>query len=87
MATVCSHCIEPANRSKYNWDSWLDGRTWTLEKGVDFTQPLESFRIYVYTTAGKRGINVSTRRINEKDGRQLLVIQAAVEYQAQTDHP
>jgi hypothetical protein len=85
MATVIegSH-LQNAYR-KYDWDSWLDGKQWMLEQGVDFMSPPESFRIYAYTAAKKRGIKLSTHSF-DRDGKRFLSIQAHF-VPAQVQHP
>lgn len=46
MATVVddSTLVPNSRNRKYDWDSWLDGRTWKLTKGEDFHCDAKSFR-------------------------------------------
>lgn len=50
----------PGRRRRYPWDEWLDGSTWLLEHGEDFTVAAETMRVMVYQNATKRGLKVTT---------------------------
>ena len=75
MATV----VESSNigkRFSYDWDNWLDGRSWLLVAGDDFGQHIRFFRGYAFTVAKQRGIKIRTKLTTSKDGREAIVIQA-----------
>jgi hypothetical protein len=76
MAKVCETGLPGKSKENplYDWDNWLDGQVWELEKGKDFTVGVTSFRSLASKTAGRRGIKVKTR---VKDGN--LFIQAKKE--------
>jgi len=48
-------------RSKYDWDTILDGTTWELVEGEDFTCGTGSFRSAVIGAAKKRSLTVRTQ--------------------------
>lgn len=63
MAELLDETLEPrrgGRRSKYPWDEWLDGRTWLLKHGADFTVSTETMRVMLYQNATKRGVKVTT---------------------------
>ena len=43
---------------RHPWDLWLDGQTWTLERGVDFTCRTYCLRQRAYEYAKRRGKSV-----------------------------
>lgn len=46
----------------YDWDKWMNGKIWTLEKGRDFDVKVTAMRAYVYRAARERGLTVKTVR-------------------------
>jgi hypothetical protein len=50
-------------RNKYPWDEWLDGSTWQLTPGEDYTN-VNGFRRTVYEAAEKRGGHARTSMVN-----------------------
>ena len=51
----------PSTR-RYPWDEWLDGRTWTLEAGVDFDAGKhDQMAAMVHQAARRRGLKSVTR--------------------------
>ena len=48
-------------RSRYEWDTILNGNTWELNKGEDFTCATGSFRSAVIGAAKKRNLAVRTK--------------------------
>lgn len=52
-------------RIKMNFEQWIRGGVWQLVKGVDFAQPVCSFRNYCFTVAQKHGLRVRTRIAGE----------------------
>jgi len=58
MAKVCKTGMP---KSAYDWDNWLDGQVWELEKGVDFHVRIISFRSMARNTAVVRGLEMKTR--------------------------
>ena len=48
-------------RSRYEWDTILNGNTWELTKGEDFTCATGSFRSAVIGAAKKRNLAVRTK--------------------------
>jgi hypothetical protein len=65
--------FERAKRSSYKWDEWLNGKTWRLVRGVDFTSTLWAFRTALYNAAKARGLTAQTHL----DGDDAIVIQAS----------
>jgi hypothetical protein len=58
MAKVCESGMP---ESIYDWDSWLDGQVWELEKGIDFHIGITSIRSMARTAAHQRGLEMKTR--------------------------
>lgn len=57
----------PSVQSRYKpWDEWLDGRSWRLLAGRDFTCKPESLRVLATSAAARRGLRVRMRRIKGK---------------------
>lgn len=49
-------------RAKYDWDLWFKpNQVVRLTKGVDFDMKIDSFRMYIWQRAKKRGLKVETR--------------------------
>lgn len=59
------------DRKHYPWHRWLDGRTWELTIGVDFTGDLGAFRTACHKYAGHNGLRMRTHVAGS-----LLYIQA-----------
>lgn len=56
----------PSNISrKYEYEKWLDGCVWKLDKGVDFTVSAKSFRMMIRHVAVNRGLGIKTRVVND----------------------
>jgi len=47
-----------ANQSDYPWDQWLNGQTWKLKAGVDFSVPLRNFTSAAYAAGKRRQLEV-----------------------------
>ena len=45
---------------RYDWSTWLDGQTWRLTRGVDFTVDAAVFRSMAYRAAARRSGAVVT---------------------------
>ena len=45
---------------RYPWDEWLDGQTWRLVRGEDFTTQINSFRSTAIIRAKARGVKLKT---------------------------
>ena len=45
----------------YPWERWLNGDTWALTPGEDFTCTVPAFRAHAYATARAYGIRIHTR--------------------------
>lgn len=73
MAHKLTDYTLPQGGSKYNWDEWLDGSPWLLERGVDYTTTDTTMRTMVYSAAKARGVRARTRT-----HEQGLVIVASV---------
>ncbi|HEX7277789.1 MAG TPA: hypothetical protein VF244_10485 [Acidimicrobiales bacterium] len=64
MATIVDHM--PAPRSRYSanalypWDAWLDGRSWRLELGTDFTGDPRRLVNNARIAARRRGLRLRT---------------------------
>lgn len=43
---------------KYPWGEWLNGKPWSIERGVDFEQSANNMRSTIYSAAKRRGISV-----------------------------
>lgn len=57
--------------NKYDWDSWLNGKIWELERGVDFEIDPSGMRTACYLMAKRRGLNLTVHMSDKK-----LVLQA-----------
>lgn len=58
--------------SPYDWDNWLDGRTWKLKEGEDFAIKRESFTSNAYGEARCRG---GKARISLVQGDGIVMVQ------------
>jgi len=56
-------------RSKYDWDSILNGKTWELKQGEDFTMEPRTFVAHAHGTAKRRNLRVRTH----VDGKKVIV--------------
>ena len=68
-----SHFRFPTNtggKSKYDWDTILNGKTWELSQGVDFDMAPRTFVAHVHGTAKRRGLKART---HTKDERTIIV--------------
>ena len=68
-----SHFRFPTNtggKSKYDWDTILNGKTWELSQGVDFEMAPRTFVAHVHGTAKRRGLKART---HTKDERTIIV--------------
>lgn len=61
--------------SRYNWDKFMDGSTWKVRKGDDFTGNPRSFEANLRTKASLSGKKVRVRNIRDTDNRQAIVFQ------------
>lgn len=46
---------------KYDWDNWLDGQTWELVQGEDFTIDMHAMRSSAHGMAARKQVKVITR--------------------------
>lgn len=60
------------NRQKHPWAKWMNGSTWRLRRGEDFTCTMKSFRVLIYRRAKEAGLHV---HISEREA-DAFVIQA-----------
>jgi len=60
---------------KYDWDNWLNGSAWELEKGKDFDIEVSSFRCGAYLAAGRRGKRLQT----SQNGDKIVIMATPVE--------
>ena len=68
-----SHFRFPTNtggKSKYDWDTILNGKTWELTQGEDFEMNPRTFVAHVHGTAKRRGLKART---HTKDERTIIV--------------
>lgn len=66
MAKVVKGDLVSAGRPrKYPWEEWLDGRTWELTRGEDFTSNALAFRNQIYTRARDFGKLVSVTIVDD----------------------
>lgn len=68
-----SHFRFPTNtggKSKYDWDTILNGKTWELSQGEDFEMAPRTFVAHVHGTAKRRGLKART---HTKDERTIIV--------------
>jgi hypothetical protein len=68
-----SHFRFPTNtggKSKYDWDTILNGKTWELSQGEDFEMEPRTFVAHVHGTAKRRGLKART---HTKDARTIIV--------------
>ena len=61
----------PPGLRKHDWNKWLDGQIWKLEKDVDFAGLTKNFRTAVYHEAAKRQIQIMTRIMD--DGKSIVI--------------
>ncbi|HEY6021635.1 MAG TPA: hypothetical protein VIY48_17730 [Candidatus Paceibacterota bacterium] len=56
---------------RHNWNDYLNGQTWELQHGVDFTSKPVSMRAAASAAAAKAGKSVRTKLID--DGKKLII--------------
>lgn len=56
----------------YDWDKWLNGKSWHLKRGVDYKVATTAIRAYAYRVAGARGLKVKT--VRDPDGQGISLI-------------
>ena len=56
-------------RSKYEWDKILNGKSWELKQGEDFTMEPRTFVAHCHGTAKRRNMTVRTH----VDGKVVVV--------------
>lgn len=61
MATRLESFPSSCNKEKYNYDLWLDGSVWRLDKGSDFNLSPQAFRSMLWRAAYNRGLTIKTR--------------------------
>jgi len=54
-------------KSRYPWSEWMDGDWHEVQRGVDFDQPAESFRSYLYNYAARHDMQVMTQIVSRKE--------------------
>ena len=57
-------CLNSTGKA-YDWDNWLNGDVWLIEKDADFTCDPNSFRSQVDIAARARGLRVRTKKVPE----------------------
>ena len=57
------------SKAKYDWDTILNGKTWALTHGKDYSPEPKTFVAHVHGTAKRRGLKVHTHI----DGRDVVV--------------
>mgnify|MGYP006114801989 CR=1 FL=1 len=57
------------SRSKYDWDKILNGKSWELKQGEDFTMQPRTFVAHAHGTAKRRNMTVRTH----VDGKIVIV--------------
>ena len=57
------------SKAKYDWDTILNGKTWSLTHGGDFSPEPKTFVAHVHGTAKRRGLKVHTHI----DGKDVVV--------------
>ena len=57
------------SKAKYDWDTILNGKTWSLNHGGDFSPEPKTFVAHVHGTAKRRGLKVHTHI----DGKSVVV--------------
>jgi hypothetical protein len=72
VAEVLEAFPEPARRSRYPWDEWLDGRVWRLRQGQDFEANPKTIRSRLQQNARKRGGRART--LEQHEGETVYVI-------------
>jgi len=77
MSEVLKEWPAVAVRTKYDWDSWLDGRVHKLVSGVDFTCKVDVMRINIYRAARVRNLKVKSCFL--KDDNAIILQQVPAE--------
>ncbi len=54
-------------KSRYPWAEWVDGDWHEVQRGVDYEQPTESFRAYLYNYAARHDMQVMTQIVSRKE--------------------
>ncbi len=57
------------SKAKYDWDTILNGKTWSLTHGGDFSPEPKTFVAHIHGTAKRRGLKVHTHI----DGKSVVV--------------
>jgi hypothetical protein len=60
MARMLQEDLTPRNRDIYPWDKWLNGATWVLKEGTDFTCTVPTLQAQAYQMARNRGLRLVT---------------------------
>lgn len=82
MAKVISNANFDADRSSYDWNSWLDGQAYLIEKGEDYTCEDVTMLTLIRTQARNRGMSVRTKVIKDS-GIQFQAYEASDEQKAE----
>lgn len=53
--------LPPDGRSKYDWDRWLNGKVWELQRGKDFQVAPKSFHNATAAAVRRRDLSLSSR--------------------------
>lgn len=64
---------KPSRRNRYPWAEWLDGSTWLLKSGEDFTVAAETMRVMVYQNAKKRDLKAATELVGPVGAEDLII--------------
>lgn len=62
-------------RSKYDWDTLLDGNHWLMVQSIDFDCSIKSFRNRCYRYAREKGLMCNTH-IRTIQGKEHMLIRA-----------
>lgn len=75
MARKVDEFPEVPSRSRYPWDTWLDGGIWELTQGEDFKGRAATFKSNARSQAKRRGGKVRARILRPSDAPDRLYIQ------------
>lgn len=65
-------------KSKYSYETWLDGQIWQLDSGEDFKGKPESMRANINNAAHAKGLKVRSRIVIRKDKNGKVTYQGLV---------
>lgn len=71
-----------SGRQVHDWDLWLNGSTWELVHGEDFTTSPQCMQAQARVAANRRGLKVRTRRNGDN-----IILQAIKPAAVKPDDP